>query len=185
LTLVAVEFVECTSQTAYNHGVLPSHRGAVGLSGGSAFFAACAIWAAVLMGAPFTLAHRPGTAPAFKTATTAVYLLAGLMCHQQSDRSFHMQSVQWPVCARCAGLYLAAPLGAWLALRRTWRPPHAPAARHVLFSLAVAALPTALIFALEWTGAARLDAWIRALCAAPLGATIAFILGAVARGDLR
>jgi hypothetical protein len=38
--------------------------------------------------------------------TTVVYSAAGLVCHQRPDRSFFTHGVQWPVCGRCAGLYL-------------------------------------------------------------------------------
>ena len=45
-----------------------------------------------------------------------VYLSASRLCHQRADRSFHTAGVQWPVCARCSGLYLAAPVGAVAAV---------------------------------------------------------------------
>src|SRR4051812_32934087 len=50
-----------------------------------------------------------------------VYSAASRVCHQRLERSFHTADVSWPVCARCSGLYLAAPFGAAVALVRTRR----------------------------------------------------------------
>ena len=106
---------------------------------------------------------------------SAVYLTAGRICHQRSERSFQTAGVQWPVCGRCAGLYLAAPVGAFAALiasrrervRRSW--------------LLAAAVPTAVTFALEFFGVAPVSSVARALAALPLGAAIAYVLVAVTR----
>lgn len=108
---------------------------------------------------------------------TAVYVAASRVCHQRPDRSFHTDGHQWPVCARCAGLYLAAPVGAWLLpglmghVRRST----------LLKGLAIAAAPTAATWAFEAAGGADPGGMTRALTAAPLGAAVAFaIVSAVA-----
>src|SRR5262245_55785539 len=57
--------------------------------------------------------------------STAVYLVSSVICHQRPERSFFTGQTAWPVCARCAGLYGGAAVGAVFALlipvRRDWR----------------------------------------------------------------
>jgi uncharacterized membrane protein len=108
-----------------------------------------------------------------------VYVAASRVCHQRPERSFHTADVQWPVCGRCAGLYLAAPIGAltaWLMRRR---------ARGMRTStwLAIAALPTAATLVFEWLDLAHVTNIDRALAALPLGAAIAFAVVAVAERE--
>ena len=110
-----------------------------------------------------------------------VYLSAGLVCHQRDDRSFHTHGVKWPVCARCSGLYLAAPIGALAALsgRRTTR------ARVGTRWLVLAAVPTLLTVGLEWFHLLPVTSIARAIAAAPLGAAIAFaIVRVTAEGEV-
>ena len=108
----------------------------------------------------------------------AVYISAGLVCHQRDDRSFHTHGVKWPVCARCSGLYLAAPLGALVALaggrglRRPWD----------LKTLALCAFPTAATFVLEHGGVAPITSTQRFIAALPLGAAAAWVVVRAARG---
>jgi uncharacterized membrane protein len=108
--------------------------------------------------------------------TDVIYVAASRVCHQRPERSFHTAGVQWPVCGRCAGLYLAAPIGAlaaWLARRRApWM--RAP------FWLAIAALPTVVTLGLEWLDLAHVTNLDRALAALPLGAAMAFVIVAIA-----
>jgi uncharacterized membrane protein len=107
--------------------------------------------------------------------TDVIYVAASRVCHQRSERSFHTAGVQWPACGRCAGLYLAAPIGAlaaWLARRR------APRMR-AAFWLAIAALPTVVTLGLEWLDLAHVTNLDRALAALPLGAAIAFVIVAI------
>ena len=107
-----------------------------------------------------------------------VYLTGGLVCHQRDDRSFHTRGVKWPVCARCSGLYLAAPLGALVALaggrglRRS----------RDLKTLALAALPTAATFVLEHGGIASISSTQRFIAALPLGAAVAWVVVRAAQG---
>ena len=113
--------------------------------------------------------------------STMVYLAAGQVCHQQPARSFTTASVSWPVCARCSGLYLAAPLGALLALRNAPRGPRRRGlAPGVL--LMMAAVPTAVTLGLEWPELAPVSNAARALAALPLGAAAAFVCVGVLGG---
>lgn len=113
--------------------------------------------------------------------TTAVYLAAGRVCHQHQDRSFRTAGVQWPVCGRCSGLYLAAPFGAWMATfgwRRRWGSP--PSMQHLI----AAALPTAATMVWEWSGGPT-SSLVRLLAALPLGAFVAGLVVQATREPAR
>jgi uncharacterized membrane protein len=110
--------------------------------------------------------------------STLVYAAAGRICHQRPERSFHTHDVAWPVCARCSGLYLAAPFAALVAFRR--RQSDA-VRRHAFRSVALAAIPTVLTLTWEWAGLGTpSNAW-RFMTALPLGAAIAAVLVATSR----
>ena len=109
--------------------------------------------------------------------TSVVYLSAGRVCHQRPERSFHTSGVSWPVCGRCAGLYLAAPFGAVLALMLMRRRRAAAASWRWM---ALAAAPTALTWVLEYASVVPVSSLARALAAVPLGAAVAFVIVAVA-----
>ena len=105
--------------------------------------------------------------------TTLVYAAASRVCHQRPERSFHTHDVAWPVCARCSGLYLAAPFAALFALRRR----ASGASRLQPLSLvALAAIPTALTLLWEWGGLGTPSNLMRFATALPLGAAVAFVL---------
>ena len=125
-------------------------------------------WSATLFIAPFALTSRH---PRLVTAAAAVYSGAGLICHQRTERSFHLAGVQQPVCARCTGLYLSGAAGALVAW--TWRRPRVP--RRTRSVLALTAIPTALTVALEFAGLLHPSNTARALCALPLGAAAAWV----------
>jgi uncharacterized membrane protein len=113
--------------------------------------------------------------------TTMVYVVGSKICHQRPERSFHTGGVQWPVCARCAGLYASAPFGAVLALAaarrrsKSWRAPAWPI-------FIAAAIPTAITLLVEWPGLAGTSNLVRAVTALPLGAAVAFLIVRVAGG---
>lgn len=136
---------------------------------------AAVLWPAALAAA---LVDRFDDAPSLWG--TSVYLAASRVCHQRPDRSFHAHGHQWPVCARCAGLYLGAPVGAVLACV----PRFARSTRRerLLLALAAAAVPTAVLWLVEIAGIAAVAGVARTLAAAPLGATLAFAIVAVAAG---
>jgi uncharacterized membrane protein len=108
-----------------------------------------------------------------------VYAAASRVCHQRPERSFETRGTAWPVCARCSGLYLAAPIGAflgWAGRRRLGNPAWR--------RLAVAAMPTAATIVLEWAGAPMSNA-LRAVAAAPAGAIAAWMVVATAASPRR
>ena len=146
-----------------------------------AFVAASIAWAVLLPLAPFA-ASQPAPARFWYGLAFAVYGAGSVICHQLPSRSFHSWSAQWPVCARCTGIYLGAAAtvvayvvtGAMSGFGRTVTTDRARA----LF--VVAALPTAATLIYEWTTGDTPSNVIRALAGAPLGAAVAFVvLGAL------
>ena len=132
--------------------------------------AGAVVWTATLFLSPFALL---GTHPQLVSAAVFIYEGAGRICHQRSERSFHIAGVQLPVCARCTGLYVSGAAGAvaaWLGSRRLPAPP-----RHTRAVLAAAAIPTALTVGLELTGLAHPSNTMRALSAIPLGAAAGWV----------
>ena len=140
-----------------------------------ALTAAAIAWPLLL--ASVVWARQDGHQPLW---TTAVYLVGSKICHQLAARSFHTNGVQWPVCARCAGLYLSAPLGAVVAMTARRRPGVWGAASWPI--LVVSAVPTAVTLAIEWLGLGAPSNLTRALAALPLGGVIAFLIVRTAGG---
>jgi uncharacterized membrane protein len=125
---------------------------------------AAASWTAAIFFAP--LARHP-----MPVAAGAVDLAGSLVCHQREERSFHLQGQRLAVCGRCTGLYLAGALGAlaaWLGRARV------PAGTRRLIVLA--AVPTAVTFAIEWIGVANPGNMLRAAAALPLGGAAGWLL---------
>lgn len=135
--------------------------------------AASILWPVLLTGGWWARAHE---GPAWLSVGT--YLVAGRVCHQKPERSFHTSGVQWPVCGRCAGLYLAAPAGALAALA-FWRRKAVPS----LTWLAAAAVPTAATVGAEYLGLTPVSSIARAVAALPLGLAVAFFLVSVAGSE--
>jgi uncharacterized membrane protein len=134
--------------------------------------AATLLWPLLLTSAAW--ASLDGSQPVW---SAAVYVAGSRICHQKPERSFKVAGVQWPVCGRCSGLYLAAPLGAIaasIALRRR-RGSGSPRVW-----LAVAAVPTAITLGLEWLSLADVTNVARFVSAWPLGAAVAYTLVIVA-----
>src|SRR4051812_10677721 len=75
-----------------------------------AFGALALLWPAALAAAT-RIAALPQRGDAAYLLSAAVYFSAGLLCHQRPERSFYLWGTQFPVCARCAGIYAGAALG--------------------------------------------------------------------------
>lgn len=142
-----------------------------------AFVAASIAWAVLLPLAPFA-ASRPAPARFWYGLAFIVYGAGSFICHQLPERSFHWWSAQWPVCARCTGIYVGAavaagvfPADAVSGLSRTVQNVYRARAL-----LAAAALPTAVTLIYEWTTGDMPSNPIRALAGAPLGAAVAFLV---------
>jgi uncharacterized membrane protein len=148
----------------------------------SAFAAAAALWFVLILSAPALVARQVGEARSWSSAAALPYMWGRVICHQRFERSFSLRGVQLPVCARCTGLYGAAPLGALAAI--LW-PFRRQSDRRLRAALAAACVPTALTLAAEWSGVWQSSNAVRAAAAGPAGAAVAWLIGAVVRGDLR
>jgi hypothetical protein len=166
-----------------------------------ALVAASIMWAALLPLAPFA-ASQPAPAPFWYGLAFVAYGAGSFICHQLPARSFHGWLAQWPVCARCTGIYFGAAMAAVVA---TVRLPPSPlrgfgvpgkpdttyetvrlkpdttyitrmSTRRARGLLVAAALPTAVTLLYEWTTGDTPSNAIRALAGAPLGAAVAVIV---------
>lgn len=120
--------------------------------------------------------------------TVFAYAAGAVVCHQLPDRSFFWGDWQFPVCARCTGLYLSAVVGvaAWalMRLRQRGRPIRVDP-RFAVVLLTVAAVPTLISLASAWVGLwDGTNVW-RFVLAVPLGASGGVMVAAVAAKDLR
>ena len=117
-----------------------------------------------------------------------MFSIGGLICHQKPERSFFWGAHQFPVCARCTGLYLSAAAGllGWVAIKAStgWRS-HAIDPRRARALLILAAMPTAFSLASGTLGVWDGANLTRAILAVPLGAAAGAIVAAVATKDLR
>ncbi len=150
-----------------------------------ALLLASLIWAATLVAAPYIVSRVSDDTPVLRAAVV-VYALASVICHQRPERSFRMSGVQVPVCARCEGLYLAAPFGIlWLSvLRRRYQA--AIASRRTWQRIIIVALVlTLMTLVWEWMTGAMTSGVVRAVAGGVLGAAVAAAVTAVAVGDLR
>ena len=171
------------------------------------FLGAILTWLLLLVLVPLLLAHDTG-GRGVTMAAAGTYLVGSVICHQRPDRSFHIWGVQMPVCARCAGLYLGAAVGALLAgarrvsLTRLRRPAvqpcpadqarrgRIPAVTVVMASpvvrviVLVAAVPTAVTWLGEAVGWLPFAGGVRAVAAVPLGAAVTWVASLVIRGEL-
>ncbi len=147
------------------------------------------LWAMTLVAAPYLAARGTRVEhvgfefrPYILRAVTLVYVLGGAVCHQRPERSFHVGAVQFPVCARCFGLYAAAPLGLVLGrVGAAWtRGSFGP--RGLLL---LSAVPTAATLVGEWSGLVPMASWTRAVASAPLALVAGWVVAAALRGQLR
>lgn len=133
----------------------------------AACLTASLLWLAAIVAAPAHLASD--AAPLARASAGSVYLLGHLLCHQRPERSFTRAGHPLPVCARCTGVYAAAPIACLVAL---CLPAGRLAAASRLMAtpraLAVAAIPTIATVAVEWT-TGWTSAGVRAAAGAALG----------------
>jgi hypothetical protein len=140
-------------------------------------------WASMLIATPYLVSHLQRDPQVIRTASV-VYVLGAFVCHQRPERSFHPWGTQSPVCARCEGIYLAAPFAFVLgASRRRARPLRSRRMWQRIVLLAC--LPTLLTLVWEWTTGDITPGVVRAMAGGMLGAAIAATVAAVTTGDLR
>ncbi|MBI3263577.1 MAG: DUF2085 domain-containing protein, partial [Acidobacteria bacterium] len=80
-------------------------------------------WVVLLAGSPLIFTHSQPDRAVYHAAAL-VYGAASWICHQRPERSFHIESIQLPVCARCFGLYVGVAFGACASWWKTWKPTH-------------------------------------------------------------
>ena len=159
---------------------------------GGAFTAVTLVWLLLILLAPAASVREAGGRTATVVAA-GTYLLAGVVCHQLPDRSFHPGGVQMPVCARCTGLYLGGGMGVLAAGVRRRRgagrgraslstPTRAPA--WLRWAVVAAAAPTAISFTAEMAGWMPSIGELRAAAGVPLGVAVTWVASLVIRGDL-
>jgi len=138
---------------------------------------------------PLVACARESATPLIATSIRVGYAMGHLVCHQRPDRSFFSCGQQWPVCGRCAGLYMGFACGGLVGLATIGaggaRREVSDATRRWRLALVVAALPTAVLWLLEFGVGLNPGSLIRWVGALPLGITAALWLAAVGRGDLR
>ena len=148
----------------------------------NAFTAAAVVWAGLLVAVPFA-ASRPHASPPVSVLIVAVYGAGSLVCHQLAERSYHLWTVQMPVCARCAGIYVGAVLGvvgARAFQAAAVRSADSLALHRVRFALALAVLPSLLTLVYEWTTGVMPAHAIRFAAGVPIGAVVAWLVVAAA-----
>jgi uncharacterized membrane protein len=141
------------------------------------------------VGVPLAACARGSGIPLLATSIRVGYAMGHLVCHQRPDRSFFSCGQQWPVCGRCAGLYMGFACGGLVGLAMTAtgvaRREALDATRRWRLALVVAALPTAVLWLLEFAVGLNPGSLIRWVGALPLGVAAALWLAAIGRGDLR
>ena len=121
-------------------------------------------------------------APVLWTPVAGVIYAAGsLICHQLPERSFHIQSAQLPVCARCLGLYcggaFGSVMGASALVRQRINSGQPLLARTLRWRWTVAAaIPTIASVVIEWGFGWPISNTMRAVAALPLGVAVAFVV---------
>ncbi len=111
-----------------------------------------------------------------------LYGVGAVICHQLSERSFHLAGAQLPVCARCLGIYAGAAVVMIVAVLVA-RPFMAMAKLKLCptYMLMAGAAPTVVTVVLEWAGLWQTSNMTRAIAGVPLGAAAgALLAGAVA-----
>ena len=142
------------------------------------FAAVVTTWAVWILVVPAMIDRDLASGPV-SVAAALTYRIAGMVCHQDGSRSFHVGRWPLPVCARCTGLYLGAVCGALAGLglgRRTSRgAARTPVPlRAVRLVLLVAALPTGALWLTEWVFSEPVSNTVRAAAGIPLGAAVSW-----------
>lgn len=138
-----------------------------------ALTAGAVAWVLLVMTAPAGLMNA-----SLSGIVAYLYVAGSQVCHQLTDRSFAYGGVQFPVCARCFGLYLSGAAGAMLGW--LWRPRPSGWSRRALL---VAATPTGAAWALEVAGLVGFSNVSRALAALPLGGVAGWVFVQMLRYD--
>ncbi len=153
------------------------------------FASVSGLWAGALPLAPVALASST-TGSVARAAASVVYVAGAVVCHQRLERSFALAGQPWPVCARCAGIYLGAAAAALLCLalaglgaRVTPATGRAAAPATARIVVAVAVVPAALSLLWEWTTGVTPSNLVRAATGVLIGAVVAWVLMQALRAE--
>jgi len=125
------------------------------------------VWMALIVGAPFAEAHG------YVAFAQVIYKAFDPLCHQLSERSFHLEGHPFAVCARCTGLYAGLTAGIiFYPLARSLRRTDAPS----LVWLVLAAIPISVDWSLGFFGIWANTHLSRFLTGALLGVTGALFI---------
>ena len=145
----------------------------------AAFVTAVVTWAVLLVITPW-LASRPRAAPIASALILAVYGIGSLVCHQLSERSYHLWTAQMPVCARCAGIYAGAVIGAIASVSRSATVAARAGRLRPRAILALAVIPTLITLVYYWTTGDMPAHALRAAAGVPIGLVGAWLVVAAA-----
>ncbi|HEX7139822.1 MAG TPA: DUF2085 domain-containing protein, partial [Vicinamibacterales bacterium] len=141
-----------------------------------AFVRAAAVWAAAI---PAAAAASSLATPAWPVYlfTGGVFAIGSAVCHQLPERSFHIWGRQFPVCARCTGIYLATAVVGLCLMRTRGAERRGPSSRSGRLRMGAAALAlNGLTLAYEWTTGVAASNAVRAAAGAALGAVVAALI---------
>ena len=145
----------------------------------TAFILASAAWLVLLFAVPM-LAGRAHASALGSALIVGVYGIGSLVCHQLPERSYQVWGAQMPVCARCAGIYVGAVLGALGArafqTSASGRSAEGLALHRSRILLALAVTPTLVTLAYEWTTGDMPSHAIRAAAGLPIGLAVAWLV---------
>ena len=146
--------------------------GGVGLTNPVRWLAtASSAWAGVLLLSPLLPA----------SLAVVAYALGGVVCHQLTERSFHVSGHQLAVCARCTGIYVGAAIAlVWQAFVYDANRRNRHASIGVVQArlwLLLGAVPTLVTVTMEMGGLWATSNTERAVAGLPLGASVAIVVG--------
>jgi uncharacterized membrane protein len=121
--------------------------------------ALAALWFVLLIVAPFLPVPL----------SAGIYALGAYICHQRPERSFWLDGLQLPVCARCLGIYAGAVLGATAA-------PWVGVVRRPRLAIVLSIVPAVVSLLVEWLGLGRPSNEIRAMTGLVAGAVVAAVV---------
>ena len=140
------------------------------------FAAAACAWLAALFLAVI-VAALPRVGAFLYSVSALIYYVGSIVCHQRPERSFHFSGAQFPVCARCAGIYAGGACAALAAAVRFARHANL-SSRSAVATLAIGAAPSMATLVYEFASGHVPANWTRAAAGVPLGVAAAWIISA-------
>ena len=127
------------------------------------------LWCVAILAAPL-FAFSGGF---LQSSSDFLYQLFGRICHQFSDRSFHLDGQKFAVCARCSSIYFGFFLGLLSMLFFSRFPAIPSPPRWVLL---IAVLPIFLDVGLSVLNIHESTLWTRALSGGAFGSSVSYFI---------